>query len=102
MREDTSHCEALGVGSQVAIHLGSAGGSGTPSSGAAGSGGAAPDDGAARGQGEESGGRGTEPQAASIPTMAVNQRTRDMLLILLEALLALLLLEKLLLLLLKF
>ena len=35
-----------------------------------------------------SGGNGTEPQPASIPTMAANLRIRFMLLILLEALLA--------------
>ena len=39
-----------------------------------------------------SGGEGTLEQAASIPTMVASHRTRDMLLILLEALLAMLLL----------
>jgi hypothetical protein len=64
-------------------------GSGTPSSGQAVA--AAVAAGGAVGSGA-SGGSGVLLQAASIPTIAANARKRDMLLILLEALLALVLL----------
>jgi hypothetical protein len=65
-----------------------AGGRLAASSGAAGIRGAGVTEGTTAG----SGGKGTLPQAASIPTMVASQRIRDMLLILLEALLAMLLL----------
>ncbi len=82
------------TGTQRLLPCSIGGGNGPASSGVAlpaGGRGAADEEGAAGIAG--SGGSGTLPQAASIPTMAASHKTRDnMLLILLEALLALLLL----------
>ena len=76
------------TGCQRALPRTSAGPSGAPSSGASGGRTAGPRAGVAG-----SGGSGTLLQAASIPTMAAIQKTRDdMLIILLEALLAMLVL----------